>query len=268
MRKTLTDKKPITAKTIFIMVAPFLSIGLLLFIWLLASNVNTELVPTPLMVFDRLLLIFKKPIGNMNIFGHIWASIKRVFIALFLSFSIGIPFGVMIGWNKTLNAIFGTLFELIRSIPPLAWLPIVIMWFGIEELPKVIIVFIGTFMCVVINTSTGIKLVQPLFLDVGRMFNANNRQLLLEVAVPSAMPAIFAGIRNATSGGWMVVLAAEMIGASAGMGFLIIRGMEFFDVPLIMMSMVVIGIIGAILSVITDYIERWACPWNKKLELD
>jgi NitT/TauT family transport system permease protein/sulfonate transport system permease protein len=237
MKTVYTDKKTITAKSIFTAVAPFASIGILLVIWLSASNVNSELVPTPLMAFDRFLLLFTKPISNMTLFGHIWASLRRVFLALLISFALGIPFGVMIGWNKTLNAIFGTLFELIRPIPPIAWLPIVIMWFGIDELPKVIIVFIGTFMPVVINSYTGIKMVQSLHLDVARMFNANEKQLLLEVAVPAAMPAIFAGIRNATSGGWMVVLAAEMIGAKAGMGFLITRGMEFFDVPLIMVGM-------------------------------
>ena len=268
IKTTLTDKKTITFKKVFIAVAPFLSIVLLGFVWFSASNVNSELVPTPMMAFERLLQLFTKPINKLNLFGHIWASLRRVLIALFLSLSIGIPFGVMIGWNRKLNAIFGTIFELLRPIPPIAWLPLIIMWFGIDELPKIIIVFIGTVMPVVINTYTGIKLVQPLHLDVGKMFNANERQLLLEIAVPSAMPAIFAGIRNATSAGWMVVLAAEMIGAQAGVGFLITRGMDSFDVPLIMVSMLVIGIVGAILSVITDYIERWACPWNKKLELD
>ena len=268
METILKGKKTITLKSVFIMVAPFASIVLLFLIWLSASNVNSELVPNPIMVYDRLLLLFEKPISNFNLFGHLWASLVRVFIALFLSFAIGIPFGVMIGWNKTLEAIFGTLFELIRPIPPLAWLPIVIMWFGIGEFPKIVIIFIGTFMCVVINTYTGIKMVEPLFLDVGRMFNANNRQLLFEIAVPSAMPAIFAGIRNATSAGWMVVLAAEMIAAKTGMGYLITRGMDYFDVPLIVVGIIAIGITGVILSFITDYIEKkWGCPWNKKLGL-
>ncbi len=105
----------------------------------------------------------------------------------------------------------GTLFELLRPIPPLAWLPIIIMAFGIGELPKILIVFIGAFMPIVINSYTGIRLVDPLLLDVARSFNADERQLLSIVAIPSSLPAIFAGIRNATSGAWMTVLAGEMI---------------------------------------------------------
>ena len=259
------DRKRITFKTVFHWVAPFLSIIALIALWLYASSINSELIPTPPMVWDRLVQLFTTPVGGLNLFGHIWASLQRVFIALVASITLGILFGIAIGWNKTAKATLGTIFELFRPIPPIAWLPIVIMWFGIDEFPKILIVFIGTFVPMVINTETGIRMVDPLLLDVGRMFNATRKQLLTQIAVPSAMPPIFAGVRNATSGGWMVVLAAEMIGAKAGMGFLITRGMEFFDVPLIMVGMLTIGIVGALLAVITDYIERWICPWNVKL---
>ncbi len=243
---------------------PFISIGLLFLLWVIASRGNTELVPSPSQVFDRLILIFIKPVNGFNIFGHIWASLRRVFIALSLSTILGVSFGIMIGWNRSLEAIFGTLFELIRPIPPIAWLPIIIMWFGIGEFPKVLIVFIGTLMPIVVNTYTGIKMVPPLDLDVGRMFNANGRQLLTEIAIPSSLTAVFAGIRNATSAGWMTVLAAEMIGAKEGLGFLITRGTEFFDIPLIMVGMIAIGLVGAALTVVIDRVERLICPWKRK----
>lgn len=262
------DAKKITFKTVFNTVAPFLSIALLIGIWLYASSINSEMVPTPIMVIERLVQLFVKPVGKMNLFGHIWMSLQRVLIALVFSVSIGIVMGVATGWSKTAKAIIGTIFELFRPIPPIAWLPIIIMWFGIDEFPKILIVFIGTIVPMVINTQTGIKMVNPLLLDVGRMFNANERQLLTQIAIPSAMPAIFAGFRNATSGGWMVVLAAEMIGAKQGLGFLINRGTEFFDVPLIMVGMITIGIVGALLAVMTNYLERWICPWNVKLDLE
>jgi NitT/TauT family transport system permease protein/sulfonate transport system permease protein len=119
-----------------------------------------------------------------------------------------------------------------------------------------------------VNTATGIRLVEPLNLDVGRMFNADQRQLLIHIALPSALQSIFAGFRTATSGGVMVVLAAEMIGAKAGLGFLITRGQDAFDVPLIMVGMLVIAIVGTILSFLTDFLERWACPWTRMIESD
>lgn len=266
--KKHTEKSAISLRRVINTVLPFVSLALLLCLWLYASSVNSVLVPTPKMTWDRLVQLFVQPISGYTIFGHVWASLRRVLIALFFSTTLGIFFGIMIGWSKTLNAIFGTLFELIRPIPPIAWLPIVIVWFGIGEFPKIVIVFIGSFMSIVINTATGIKMVQPLLLDVGRMFNANNRQLLMEVAIPSALPAIFAGFRNGTSGGWMTVLAAEMIGANAGLGFLIYQGMQFFDIPLIIVGMLAIGIVGTLISVVTDYSERWVCPWTKKQASD
>ena len=142
------------------------------------------------------------------------------------------------------------------------------MWFGIGEFPKVIIVFIGTFTPVVVNTATGIRLVEPLYLEVGRMFHANDRKLLTEIALPSAMQSIFAGFRTATSGGLMVVLAAEMIGAKAGLGFLITRGQDAFDVPLIMVGMIVIAIVGTVISIFTDLLERRICPWSENIKSD
>ena len=263
MMKKAKSKSVISIGHILYTIAPALSLVLLVLLWMSISSGNSELVPTPAMVWERFIKTFKKPINGELIFGHIWASLKRVFLALFFSLGIGIPFGIMIGWNKTFKAIFGTLFEFIRPIPPIAWLPLIVMWFGIGELPKVIIVFIGTFTPVVVNTSTGIRLVEPLNLDVGRMFNANERQLLMDIALPSALQSIFAGFRTATSGGLMVVLAAEMIGAKAGMGFLITRGQDAFDVPLIMVGMVVIAIVGTVISIVTDYLERWVCPWSR-----
>lgn len=268
MMKETKSKSVISIGHILYTIAPALSVVLLVLLWMQVSSGNSDLVPTPTMVWERFIKTFEKPINGQYIFGHIFASLKRVFIALIFSLGIGIPFGIMIGWNKTFNAIFGTLFELIRPIPPIAWLPLIVMWFGIGEFPKIIIVFIGTVTPIVVNTATGIRLVEPLNLDVGRMFNANQRQLLIDIALPSALQSIFAGFRTATSGGLMVVLAAEMIGAKAGLGFLITRGQDAFDVPLIMVGMLVIAIVGTLISIFTDYLERWVCPWTRNSESD
>ena len=233
---------------IFYTIAPALSLVLLFLLWVQISRGNSDLVPGPDLVMKRFVKTFEKPIN-----GYL---------------GIGIPFGILIGWNKTFNAIFGTLFEFIRPIPPIAWLPLIVMWFGIGEFPKVIIVFIVTFTPVVVNTATGIRLVEPLYLEVGRMFHANDRKLLTEIALPSAMQSIFAGFRTATSGGLMVVLAAEMIGAKAGLGFLITRGQDAFDVPLIMVGMIVIAIVGTVISIFTDLLERRICPWSENIKSD
>ena len=119
-------------------------------------------------------------------------------------------------------------------------------------------------MPIVINTRAGLKNVEPLYLDVGRLFDANRRQMLIEVAIPSAIPAIIAGIKTATSTGWMVVLAAEMLSAKSGVGFLVTRGMDGNDMPLVLVAMITIGIVGALLGVVTSIIERLLCPWLQR----
>lgn len=242
------------------------SVGLLLLLWLFASGQNPELVPSPWKVAERMFLLFRKPISGHNLLGHILVSLRRVLIALLFSTTAGILLGIAIGWNKIAKKTLGTLFELIRPIPPIAWLPIIVMWYGVGEMPKIVMVFIGTLMPIVINTYTGIKIVDQSLLDVADTFQANERQMLMEIAIPSALPSIMAGIRNAIGVGWMVVLAAEMIGAKEGVGFLITRGMEFFDVPLIMVGMVAIGVVGALLSAGIEWIERRLCPWAYRMD--
>lgn len=257
-------KKNSFANRMLYYLLPVLSISCLVALWMFASYQNEVLVPSVSTTAQRFLLLFTKPINNLNLLQHVGMSLQRILIALCFSLVIGLSAGVWIGWNDKARLTLGTMFELIRPIPPIAWLPLVIMSMGLGEAPKVLIIFLATVMPIVINTSTGIKLVEPLYLDVGCSMNATQRQLLWEIAIPAALPSIFAGIRNAISVGWTVVLAAEMMGATAGIGFLITRGMDFFDVPLILVGIVVVGVVGALLSLLCETVERRLCPWMKR----
>lgn len=256
-------------KKVLYAVLPFMSIVFVVIIWMFMSKNNERIVASPINVLQRIYEMVTIPISGYTLLGHVWASLLRVFEALFFAIIIGVPMGVLIGWNKTFAATVGVLFEFIRPIPALAWIPLVIVWFGIGEVPKVIMVFLGALMPIVVNSYTAIRLVPTLYIDVGRVYNARtDKQILLNVVLPASLPTIFAGIRNATSVGWMVVLAAEMLAARSGLGFLINRGMESFDVALIMSGMVLIGLVGALLAIITNYIERKICPWNRSLTSD
>ena len=247
-------------------VAPFMSFLLLFVVWYMASGENVRVFPTPMHILRRIQLLLYRPLSGATLFGHIFASCRRAFIALFFAIVIGIPFGVLVGWNRAVRATLGAIFECIRPIPILAWIPLMVMWFGIGEQAKIIMIFIGAFMPIVVNSYTGIKMVAPIYLDVGRMFNATTqRQILFRIVFPAALPTIFAGIRNATSLSLMVVLAAEMLASRTGLGFLIYRGMEAFDISLVMAGMVCIGLTGGILALLTNIIERKLCPWNRGL---
>lgn len=245
-------------------VLPVVSLILLIILWFVAAGSEGSTFPSPTAVWDRFLLLMRKPIKSLNFFQHIWASLKRVFIALACSWVLGISLGIALGWNKKCNAVIGPIFTAFRAVPPLAWVPLVTMWFGVGEFPKILIVFIGALMPIVVNTQAGIANVQKMYLDVGTIFNVNRRQMLFEIAVPSALDAIFAGIRTSTSAGWMVVLAAEMLGGKSGIGFLITRGMDSGDYALCLLSMIGIGMVGALLAIVTQLLERMVCPWTAR----
>ncbi len=245
-------------------ILPALSVVCLFILWYSVSNQRPDLIPTPADTWERFLLTFEKPIMRLSFFEHILASLRRVITALMFSWVFGILIGTVIGWTKTGRALVGSVFNMLRPIPPLAWIPLITIWFGIGEAPKVLIVIIGSIVPVIVNTQSGMERVEQLYLDVGRVFHANNRQLLFEIALPSALTTIMAGIKTSTSTGWMVVLAAEMLGAKSGVGFLITRGMDSGDTALVLVAMIAIGVVGALLAVLISLIERMVCPWLRK----
>ena len=241
---------------------PVLAILTVVIAWIAFSSVHPELMPGPETVWNRLVRTFTKPIGRINLLGHAWASLKRVLLALLFAWSFGISFGILIGWNRTARSLFGSIFEVIRPIPPIAWIPLIIMWFGIGETAKVLIVFIGTFVPLVINTSTGIRSVDEINIQVGKVFGGSRFQILTEIVIPTSLPHIFAGIRTSVSSGWTTVLAAEMLGATAGLGSMVTKGWNGGDMSLVLVAVITIAIVGFILSTVLSKLEKVVCPWN------
>jgi ABC-type nitrate/sulfonate/bicarbonate transport system permease component len=238
-------------------------VALIIGAWVWFSANNPHLMPGPRQVFSRFIRTFTKPVARTNLLGHAWASLQRVLTALVFSWIVGIGLGILIGWSRACKAVIGSLFEIIRPIPPIAWIPIVIMWFGIGEFPKVLIVFIGTFVPLVINTAAGIALVDKINMDVGTIFGGNKYQVLGQILIPTALPSIFAGIRTSVSSGWTTVLAAEMIAAQRGLGSLVTRGWQGSDMALVLVAVITIAVIGALLAVLLNLLEKVVCPWTK-----
>jgi len=243
-------------------ILPILSILALLGVWWLLASAPDSMVPTPLETVRRFLYICVNPISEATLPIHLLVSLRRVLIAFAFAIVLGIALGVALGWSKTFNALVGPVFEIIRPIPPIAWIPLVILWCGIGELPKNVIVFIGSFVPIVLNTHSGIREIDPLLINAGLVLGANKRQTLMEITIPATTPAILAGIRTALSSGWMCVVAAEMIVAKQGVGFLIVRGQETGDTALIVACMLVIGVVSLLLSTILSKLEGVLCPWQ------
>lgn len=252
-------------KTILVNILPFCSVGALALLWVVYAGQNNRFLPTPWQVWNKFLGLVENPIAQTPMTGHIWASLKRVFTGLGIATVIGIPFGTAIGWSRRFRAIFQPIFETIRPIPPLAWVPLISIWCGIYETSKIILVFIGTFMAIVVNTYAGVELASRDNIDVGRMFGVKGIRLLTDVVFPSALPSIMAGLKTALTTGWGVVLAAEMISAKSGLGFLVTRGSDSNDIELVLVAMIFIGLIGAAMSAVFTIIERKLSPWRTDL---
>ena len=246
-------------------ILPIVSIITIITLWLIATNSSSGNFPSPADVWERTVRLFTHPVKKRNLILHILASLQRVGLALLFDWTFGIAFGIMIGWYPKLRAFFSPLFDAFRAIPPLAWIPLITLWNGTGELSKVIIVIFGSLQSIVINVKAGLSTVDKMYLDVGTVFNATPAQRLFKIAIPSSLDAIFAGVRTSTSAAWMVVLAAEMLGAgNAGVGLLISRGMDSMDMPLVLTGMIAIGLVGALLAIITQFADRLICPWTRK----
>lgn len=247
-------------------IAPVLSIGVFILFWLLLSLIaNSEFLPSPGTVLQEAGRMFDMQIGNATLLGHVGYSLRRVFIAFLLAVAIGLPLGLYMGWNRTCQKIVMPIFEILRPIPPIAWIPIAILWMGVAESSKIFICFVGAFVIMVMNSYTGMRYVDPLLIDAAKSFGATRTQQFFNVAAPACLPSIFAGVQNSLSMAWICVLAAEMIGAREGVGFLIIQGMEMNKIPMIMVGMILIGIVGALLAMLLRWVERFLCPWRREL---
>ncbi len=247
--------------------AQIFSLALFVLIWqLLSMLIHSGVLPSPNAVRHEAVVMFNEQIGGNSVWMHTYYSLRRVLIAYCLAAVTGLPLGIYMGWNRTFDKVVKPVFELLRPIPPIAWIPIAILWLGIGEGPKVFICYIGAFVIFVLNAYTGMRYTDRLLIDAARNFGASRRQQLFNVAIPASLPSVFSGVQNALSMAWMCVLAAELVGAREGLGFIIIQGMNLDNIPMIMVGMIIIGIIGLSLAIMLRWFERMVCPWRRELQ--
>jgi len=169
--------------------------------------------------------------------------------------------------NDYVRAIVKPVFDLLKPMPPISWISLAILWFGMGEESKVFIIAIGSFVPCILNSYNGIRLVDPALYDAARMLGANRRQEILEVSFFGSSPAIFAGLQISLSIAWSCVLAAELVGSRSGMGFIIIMGMNQLNPSMIIAGMIVIAITAWLISVAMGRLERLICPWKREIPL-
>lgn len=242
------------------------SIVVFLIIWQLATMFTSLgiLMPTPIVAISAFLTSFVEPIGLYTMFWHIYWSLMRVLPSYIVGAVLGIILGMTMGWYKPVQAIFRPLFEILRPIPPIAWIPIAIVWFGIGEASKWFLIFLASFMNVTMNAYAGAKSVDPVLVKCSKMLGANDRQIFTTVVIPNSIPNIFAGLQVALASSWATVVAAEMIRSSEGVGWIIISSQETSNVVLTLVGVIGIGIVGFLLAIIMRALEDKLCAWTKR----
>jgi ABC-type nitrate/sulfonate/bicarbonate transport system permease component len=224
--------------------------------------VPARLLPSPLEVAERFALLVVEPFSGSTLAGHAVASLQRWLIGVVAALCIGIPVGIVLAWLPPIRAAITPMFELLRYIPPFAWVPIAVIWLGATTTSQALIVFIAAFPACVINTQLGVGQVDRILFHAAKALGAGSLTMLARVALPVAAPSIFTGVRIAFSNGWMALVGAELIVGKQGLGYLIAQGQQNDSVATILVGMITIGIVGALLDVGLQRSQGKLLPWK------
>lgn len=232
--------------------------------WLMVAFTDVGLLlPSPLKVVQRFIYVMTNPIGSRYTLPmHLLISLRRVMTGYILAMIAGILLGIGMGRFELISAIFRPLFEIVRPIPGVAWIPMAIVWLGIGETAKIFIIFMGGFVNIVVNTYAGAQRVEENLINCAKMLGANDRQTFFKVVIPSCVPFIFSGLQVGLSTCWMAVLAAEMVAAREGVGWIITAGQDIADMTQIFVGIIAIALTGLVLAGSIRYIEKILCRWR------
>ncbi|HYQ60084.1 MAG TPA: ABC transporter permease [Desulfatiglandales bacterium] len=253
----------IILKSRWFLYAVSLTAFFLIWDYVAVSRILGSAMARPYEVAVQLNTMMTDPLAGKSLFGHIWASTQRILIGFAIGAALATPLGLLMALNRHISAVVKPLFDLIKPMPPIAWISIAILWFGIGEPSKVFIIVIGTFVPCLLNSYNGVRLIDPQLYDVVRMLGGNRRDEILHVCFPAAFPAIFAGLQISLSSAWSCVLAAELVSARSGLGFITLLGMTLSRPALILGGMVVIAVVAWVTTLLVTGLEKILCPWKR-----
>ncbi len=195
---------------------------------------------------------------------HVWHSLQRVLAGYGAALLLGVPLGLAMGWSRGLRRVVDPLVEILRPIPPLAWIPLAILWFGIGLKSAAFIIFLGAFFPILLNTVGGVLAIERIHLEAARTLNAGPAFVFLKVLVPGSLPSILTGMRIAVGVGWMTLVAAEFTGVREGygLGYMIMTARDIQRPDQILAGMLVIGLIGLGIDTLLQALERRLVRWR------
>ena len=222
----------------------------------LSGLVQPQFLPTPLAVAEEFWRLLQIPFAGYTLEQHLLSSLGRFGLGFALAALIGVPLGLAMGWFRTLDAIVSPLFDALRFVAPIAWVPFAALWFGTGIGGPVLIIFSGAFPPCVINAYRGAKYVEPRFVEAAQTLGASHWRIISEVLLPASVPSIVAGVRVSAGLGWQSLVGAELIVASSGIGYLLVKGQSNISTAIVMSGMIAIGIVGFAIDALLRMLER------------
>jgi NitT/TauT family transport system permease protein/taurine transport system permease protein len=233
--------------------------------WLLTSVtafISPARFPTPRDAWESLNQIVTQGYGNGRLHQHVLHSLQLVAMGFSLAVAVGVPLGLLMGHSRRAEALINPAFLLLRPIPPLAWIPLAIVWLGLGDAAKMLVIFVAAFVPSVINSYTGVRNIDTPVLEAARMLGIRGWKYASEVLVPGAFPMIFTGLRLSLQASWTTLVAAELIGALYGLGSILNQGAQDIYPAMIVVAMVSVAICGGITTALLGMLERRAMPWQ------
>ncbi|MEE7459379.1 ABC transporter permease [Methylorubrum populi] len=240
---------------------PWLLPTLVLAGWQAAASfgfVSTRFMPAPLDVAAAGWRLAQ----TGELWENLWVSFARAAAGFLIGGGIGLTFGLANGLSNLSEKLTDTTLQMVRNIPHLSLIPLVILWFGIDEGAKLFLVALGVFFPVYANTLHGIRSVDPQLIEMGRVYGMNRRELFWRVVLPGALPSIFVGVRYALGIMWLTLIVAETISANSGLGYMAMQAREFMLVDVVVLAILIYAALGKLADSLTRALERRCLAWN------
>ncbi|MDR3521867.1 MAG: ABC transporter permease [Acidocella sp.] len=219
--------------------------------------------PSPAIALASLETIAGPGYASAPLAEHIETSLSLVLAGFAAATLTGIPLGLLLGTSRYANACINPIFQLLRPIAPIAWIPLTILWFGLGGGAKIFVVWLAAFAPAVINTQTAVRGVNRTVIEAAKVHGARRVNLFFDVTIPAALPGIFTGMRLSLQACWMVLVAAELVGAYTGLGHVMIIATEDLDSGMIFVAMLCVAMLGVAMSLLLARLEAWVLPWRR-----
>jgi sulfonate transport system permease protein len=233
--------------------------------WQLASSLgwlNPRVLPGPVSVVSA----FWNLVETGKIWEHFFISLQRTSLGILIGAGLGFAFGLLTGLGRWLHIFFDSTFQMVRTIPALALIPLVIVWFGVGEAGKIFLIALATFFPVYINTQHGVLSIDTKLLEMGRVYGLTSWGTFRRIVLPGALPSVLVGVRYALGISWLALVVGESFGARSGIGFLAMDAREFFRTDVIVLAIVIYAFIGKAADSIVRFLEKRLLPWHTGLQ--